>query len=217
MSKSEVKFSPQFWNPSTCSMEFTLDCVNCHPLVYTKIYDEMESLHCEKRCDLKLNNRKLTEPYKWKTPRYVRINPLTDLFLDKIPDEFIMKVFNIISETPSHIYQIQTVCPERMLLWLKNIYKRPIPDNVWLGVSVEDDTAKDRISLLKQTSAKVKFISFTPLLSNIELTEEILQGIDWVVVGKRIEQECSQEDSQLNDLWIETLYDMCKKLNILIF
>ncbi len=194
-------------------MEISHGCANCYAKRFAERFRGVEGHPCEKGFDLQLHEKRLAYPYNWKTPRLVFVNSMSDLFLDQIPDDFILKVFQVISDTSIHTYQILTKRPERMISWLNTVYKKSIPDNLWLGVTVENDAAKDRIALLKQTNAKVKFISFEPLISYIELTEEILKGIDWVIVGG----ETGPRARQMKKSWVDSIYSVCKKLDIPFF
>lgn len=208
MSNANIQRTVQFWYPSVCWMGLSKDCISCHINSFQESPIE-DSMNYEK-CNLKLHQESLTYPYNWKTPKHVYVNPTSDLFLDRIPNEFILKVFNTISETPMHNYRILTSRPERMLIWLNTIYKKPIPDNILLGVTVDNDEDKNRINLLKHTVARIKFVCFTPQITDIELAEDMLHGIDYVMIGC----ESVEKSDQLEKRWIKAICNMCINLGI---
>ncbi len=88
--------------------------------------------------DFKLNPERLDMLHKWRKPREVFVNPMSDLGYEKIPDDFIIKIMKVIEETPRHTYRVLTKRPERLLQFLTDVYKKPCPNNLWIGVTVEN-------------------------------------------------------------------------------
>ncbi len=114
-------------------------------------------------------NGKITEdhdalsiPYRWRKPRKIFVNSMSDLFHEKVSDDFILKVWNVMRETPHHNYQILTKRPERMADMLTKYIREVLP-NVWLGTSIEEQETAQRVFHLKKTPAQIRFISFEPL------------------------------------------------------
>jgi protein gp37 len=213
MSKTKIQWSQETLNPTTGCKEISAGCANCYAKRFAERFRGVEGHPYENGFDFQLHENRLAYPYKWKSPRLVFINSMSDLFYEETPDEFITKVFDMITDTPQHTYQILTKRPERMLSWINNVYKKPLPSNLWLGVTVENASVNSRIELLKQTTAKVKFISIEPLISDAELTEEMLCGIDWVIVGG----ETGPGARPMEKGWVDSIYALCKKLNIPFF
>ena len=120
----------------------------------------------------------INEPLKWKKPRRIFVNSMSDLFHEKVELSDIQKVFAVMEKADRHQFQILTKRAERLLAFNA---KLPWPPNVWMGVSVEDNRVTDRIDALRQTDAHIKFLSLEPLLGALPNLE--LDGIDWVIVG----------------------------------
>ena len=128
--------------------------------------------------DLTLHDNLLSEPLKWKKPKVIFVNSMSDLFHENIPFDFIQKVFNTMNKTPRHTYQILTKRSQNLLNLSKDLNWT---DNIWMGVTVENENYFNRIDHLRETGAKIKFISFEPLLGPIKNIN--LDGIDWVILG----------------------------------
>lgn len=120
----------------------------------------------------------LNQPLKWKKPRRIFVNSMSDLFHEKIDLSDIQKVFSVMEKAHRHQFQVLTKRADRLL---KFSPKLPWPSNVWMGVSVEDNRVAHRIDALRQTNAQIKFLSLEPLLG--ALPNLALTGIDWVIVG----------------------------------
>ncbi|MCL4279010.1 MAG: DUF5131 family protein, partial [Ignavibacteriaceae bacterium] len=121
---------------------------------------------------------RLEEPLKVKKPTKFFVNSMSDLFHEEMPFEYLDMIFNVIKKTPQHIYQILT---KRDKIMLKYFFNNNVPENVWLGVSVESSTFNKRINSLKKVNAKIRFISFEPLINSVG--ELDLKGIHWAIVG----------------------------------
>lgn len=128
--------------------------------------------------DIRLHAGTLQDPLKWGKPHKIFVCSMSDLFHEHVPDSFIGEVMNTISMTPQHRYQILTKRAERMCRYFG---ENEIPQNVWLGVTVEAKSAKPRIDMLRDLDASVKFLSCEPLLEDLGQID--LRGIDWIIVG----------------------------------
>ncbi len=192
---------------------------------------------------IRLVPEKLEEPLHWRKPRMVFVNSMSDLFHEGVPDEYIDEVFAVMAATPEHTYQILTKRPERMLKWSRvameskptvrcNEYARfddglwcnsetqiqwPLP-NVWLGVSVEDQKRVDeRIPLLLQTPAAVRFLSVEPLLGPVDLFPWMPLGrgleLDWIIVGGE-----SGPGARPCDVgWVQSIVAQCREARVPCF
>ncbi|MER0852258.1 DUF5131 family protein, partial [Pseudomonas aeruginosa] len=148
------------------------------------------------------DEKSLAIPYSWKKPRKIFVNSMSDLFHDDVSDEFILKVWNVMRETPRHSYQILTKRPERM----KNILQSKIKDilpNVWIGTSVENADVLDRIDSLRDIPASIRFISFEPLINSVAGVN--LKNIDWAIVGG----ESGRSARPIKEEWIDEIYEQC--------
>lgn len=126
-----------------------------------------------------LHEETLNEPQKWRKPSRIFVCSMSDLFHKDVPFEFVDKVMQVIKETPQHRYQLLTKRADRMEVYYQT---REVPQNVWLGVTVEVKTLKSRVENLRNIkNAPIKFLSCEPLLE--DLGELNLDGIDWVIVG----------------------------------
>ncbi len=208
-----IEWTEQTWNPTTGCDRISPGCDNCYALTMAKRLKGMGSAKYQNDGDprtsgpgfgVAMHEDTLTEPLRWKKPRRVFVNSMSDLFHAKITDEFIAKTFAIMAFTPRHTYQVLTKRHGRMRSLLSNpafvdtireqmyaidayatlarggLPTWPLP-NVWLGVSVEDQKWADlRIPALRETPAAVRFLSCEPLIGPL-CTD--LSGINWVIVG----------------------------------
>jgi len=138
----------------------------------------------EQGFDLKLWPERIELPLRWKKPRRIFVNSMSDLFHKEIPEDFIRRVFETMQRAKHHTFQVLTKRAERLEEWTnQNLTPTTLPQNVWLGVSVEDDRNRWRIAHLERTPARVRFLSIEPLLGPVRLNQNLLRGIHWVIVG----------------------------------
>jgi len=141
-------------------------------------------------------------PKRWRKPRKVFVNSMSDMFHDKVSEDFIVQVWNVMRDTPRHSYQILTKRPDRMA----DILSRRIPDvlpNVWLGTSVEDAELTHRIDELRNVPAAIRFISFEPLIGSVGDVD--LTDIHWAIVGG----ESGHAARPIKEEWIDEIYTDC--------
>jgi len=247
MGKTDIEWSEMVWNPVTGCTKVSSGCKNCYAeRLFPRVYGNDIYLHKEKGMlyptrkrrftDVKLHYDRLDKPLSWKKPRMVFVNSMSDLFHEDVPFEFISSVFNVTFAT-NHIYQILTKRPERVLEYLKYQDKEfeelgfdtsmdfVFPENHWIGVSVEDQkTANERIPLLLEIPAKVRFLSCEPLLDPVELkihwcgainedTGLREPGIDWVIVGG----ESGPKARLMDERWALRLKKQCEWSKIPFF
>jgi protein gp37 len=142
----------------------------------------------------------LTQPYRWAGRKVVFVNSMSDLFHAKVPLDFVRRVFDVIADTPQHTYQILTKRSSRLP---KIAHKLDWPDNLWMGVSVEDADHLYRVDDLRQVPAAVRFLSCEPLIGPLD--ELKLDGIDWVITGG----ESGPKARPLDPDWVRTIRDKC--------
>jgi protein gp37 len=150
----------------------------------------------------------LLDPYSWKAPRMVFVNSMSDLFHEKIPTDFIQQVFKVMNENPKHIFQVLTKRAERLT---EINDKVNWTENIWLGVTIEDEKQIERLDKLKTVNAKTKFLSCEPLLSSLKSIN--LEQIDWVIVGG----ESGTGARPIQPLWVEEIKNSCEVYNTAFF
>ncbi|HMW64768.1 MAG TPA: phage Gp37/Gp68 family protein [Accumulibacter sp.] len=177
--QSRIEWTEQTWNPTTGCTKISPGCKHCYAEVMAVRLHAMGAAGYENGFNLTLLPERLMQPVRRKNPTVYFVNSMSDLFHEDVPDRFLDQVFSVIRETPQHTYQILT---KRAYRLLKYFGGRACPNNVWLGVSVEDRLyGVPRIDYLRQVDAHVRFLSVEPLLEDVG--EIDLAGIHWVIVG----------------------------------
>jgi protein gp37 len=187
MQTTKIEWTDKSWNPVTGCTKISQGCKNCYA---ERLYERFNGQGSFKK--ITCHPERLMQPLKWKKPCKIFVNSMSDLFHEDVPFEFIQKCFSIMTcYAHRHTYQILTKRPQRMLDFIKWLKQR-IPgwkyfsNNIWIGVSVENqDMANERIPLLVQVPASVKFLSCEPLLGFIffRAVSESMKDIQWVIVG----------------------------------
>ena len=206
--KSKIEWTESTWNPVTGCTKISPGCKNCYAERMAKRLKAMRSPLYVNGFQVALHLEVLAKPLLWRKPRTVFVNSMSDLFHKKVPFDFIANIFDVMRKTPQHTYQALTKRSER-LLTLNN--KIDWPDNLWMGVTVENSDYYNRIDHLRQTDAKIKFLSLEPLLG--PLPELNLQGIDWVIVGG----ESGPGSRPIEIEWVTQIRDQCLEANVPFF
>ena len=178
MAQSSIEWTEMTWNPTTGCSKISAGCKFCYAEVMSRRLQAMGIEKYENGFKVAMHNSILDVPYSWKGAKLVFVNSMSDLFHPEISIEFIQRVFHVMNDTPQHTYQILTKRAER-LLEIHHLLNWS--DNIWMGVSVEDERVINRIDSLRQTNAKTKFLSCEPLIG--PLPSLSLTNIDWVIVG----------------------------------
>ncbi|CAJ1003906.1 DUF5131 family protein [Brevibacillus aydinogluensis] len=246
-----IEWTDTVWNPVTGCNKVSEGCRNCYAFALHdmrhKSFTEGKKLprqYAKPFSEIQLFPERLEQPLKWRKPRRIFVNSMSDLFHEDVPEGFIGSVWDVMARTPRHTYQILTKRPERMQELLSKwaddgwYWRReygmwcgpltgPLP-NVWLGVSVENQKAADeRIPLLLQTPAAVRFLSCEPLLGpvDLEFTAQFehpdnegygvtaIKGIDWVIVGG----ESGPNARPMHPEWVRGLRDQCEDYGVPFF
>jgi protein gp37 len=195
---SGIEWTDATWNPVTGCTKVSPGCVNCYAEAFAERWRGVPGHHFEKGFDVQLRPERLSLPLKWRKSQRIFVNSMSDLFHEAVPDDFIQAVFTTMAQATHHTFQVLTKRAARMNtllsrwagegLTLRSGYGVKLP-NVWLGVSVENQvTANERIPLLLNTPAAVRFLSCEPLLGPVDLLQlpELLRpdhGLHWVIVG----------------------------------
>ncbi len=228
---TKIEWTDESWNPTRGCSRVSEGCRNCYaerlaarnlPSSRSPITGEAFAIingsgpHWTGKVEL--IESKLTEPLHWKKPRRVFVNSMSDPFHEALSDASIFHVFDVMERCPRHTFQILTKREKRMLDFM-NFYAGINPEqptlkilpNVWLGVSVEDQANKDRIDILRQTPAALRFLSIEPLLEDIGTLD--LTGIHWVIIGGESGPGARPFDIQ----WARDTIRQCKAAGVPVF
>ena len=178
MKTTKIEWTDKTWNPITGCTKKSTGCAHCYAEVMARRLKAMGLEKYRNGFGLTLHEEDLEEPMQWKKSHNIFVCSMSDIFHEDVPFEFVDKIMNTISRTPQHRYQILTKRAERMAEYFK---RHLIPNNVWLGVTIECKNTISRIDFLRHLGATVKFLSCEPLVE--DLGEMDLNGIDWVIVG----------------------------------
>ncbi|MBN1622024.1 MAG: phage Gp37/Gp68 family protein [Endomicrobiales bacterium] len=205
---SSIEWTESTWNPVTGCTKVSPGCKNCYAERMAMRLQAMGQPNYKNGFKVSLHPHVLEYPLKWQKSQMIFVNSMSDLFHPDVPDEFIIKVFNVMNEAQWHIFQVLTKRAERLE---KLSGKLNWTDNIWMGVSVENASYRYRIDHLRKTDADIKFISFEPLLGS---TEELnLTGIDWVIVGG----ESGPGARYMDKDWVIEIKKQCIDSNIKFF
>lgn len=178
MNETGIVWSERTWNPFSGCQKVSQGCKYCYAETLAENYRGTKAF--PNGFDLTLRPHKLKEPFALKEPTLIFANSMSDLFWDKVPNEFRHKVIDVIEQTPQHEYQVLTKRPDIMLAFSK---ERKLPPNFWAGTTIEDQAAMFRMDVLRQVDAEIKWVSMEPLLSAIEFKPGDLDSISWIITG----------------------------------
>ena len=206
---STIEWTEATWNPTTGCDRISAGCDNCYALALSKRLKAMASAKYQTDGDprtsgpgfgVALHPDALDIPRRWRDPRVVFVNSMSDLFHARVPLSYVQEVFQVMAETPRHTYQVLTKRASRLA---KLAPQLDWPSNVWMGVSVEDSEQIHRITALQTVSAAVRFVSAEPLLG--PLNHINLDGIHWLIAGG----ESGPSARAVDPAWVRSLRDQC--------
>lgn len=214
---SRIEWTEATWNPVTGCDRVSAGCDHCYALTLSKRLKAMGSAKYQNDGDprtsgpgfgVTVHPHTLDEPRRWLTPRVVFVNSMSDLFHAKVPIGFIRDVFAVIADTPQHTYQVLTKRSLRLRRVAENL---DWPDNLWMGVSVENDTVLNRVDHLREVPAAVRFLSCEPLLGPLNSID--LTGIGWVIAGG----ESGPQYRPVDLAWVRGIRDACTDAEVPFF
>jgi protein gp37 len=205
---SSIEWTESTWNPVTGCNKISPGCKHCYAERMAKRLQAMGQPNYTNGFELTLHERILELPLMWKKPQTIFVNSMSDLFHENVPVGFIQKVFHIMERAHWHHFQILTKRSDRLLEIHPKLYWNV---NIWVGVSVENKDYTFRIDHLRKTGAKIKFISFEPLLGPIH--DLNLKGIDWVIVGG----ESGYQARPMDTSWVVDIRNQCQKAKVPFF
>ena len=210
--KSAIEWTDATWNPVTGCTKISPGCAHCYAEGITLRF-KRGGPYLPGKATIKLHYDRLDAPAKWRTPRRIFVNSMSDIFHEEVPFDFVEEIFLRMGEYDQHIYQILTKRPERMLQFFQRSKNYNWPDHVWAGVSVENQYWADRrIPLLTRIPAKIRFLSVEPLLKGIELGNYLKQ-IQWVIVGG----ESGNRSRPMRAEWVTRIRDACLDARVPFF
>lgn len=206
--QSRIEWTESTWNPLTGCTKISPGCKYCYAERMAKRLQAMNQPNYVNGFKLTMHEHVLEKPLEWKTPQVIFVNSMSDLFHKDVPLEFIQRVFDTMKRAHWHQFQVLTKRSERLaelspyLEWT---------DNIWMGVSVENEKYTFRIDDLRKTGAKIKFLSVEPLIGPISKMN--LKGINWVIVGG----ESGPGARPLEREWVVNIRDQCLKAKVPFF
>ena len=207
--QSIIEWTEQTWNPTTGCTKVSPGCKHCYAEVMARRLKAMGALGYENEFRLTLHENRLEQPLLRKKPTTYFVNSMSVLFHEDIHDAFLDRVFTVITNTPQHTYQILTKRAERLTQYFG---WRTCPQNVWLGVSVEDRKyGVPRIDYLRRVDARIRFLSIEPLLE--DLGEIDLRGIHWVIVGG----ESGPKARPMREEWVANIQERAEEAGAAFF
>ena len=208
MTKTKIEWTESSWNPITGCSKISDGCLNCYAEKMALRLKAMGTKGYENGFEVTLQYHQLQKPLKMKKSQMIFVNSMSDIFHENVPDEYILKIFDTMNKARWHTFQVLTKRPKRLeklkdrINWTKNI---------WLGATIESNKYIDRVKYIKNTNAKIKFISFEPLIDSVKDID--LDGIDWAIVGG----ESGSGARIIKKEWIYEIKDKCQSLNIAFF
>lgn len=215
--RSKIEWTETTWNPTTGCDRISPGCDNCYALTLAKRLKAMGSAKYQTDGDPRTSGpgfgvavhvSALALPFRWRDPRLVFVNSMSDLFHAKIPLEFIRRVFDVMAATPQHTYQLLTKRARRLRRLAPHL---DWPPNVWMGVSVESEKVLNRVDNLREVPAAVRFLSCEPLLGPLPGLN--LDGIHWAITGG----ESGPKARPVEPAWVRQIRDACQRDGVAFF
>ncbi len=197
---SRIEWTEATWNPVTGCTKISLGCKHCYADRMAKRLRAMGVPQYRNGFEVTLHRDTLRVPYRWRKPRVVFVNSMSDLFHDRVPLDFVKDLFRVMGDNGQHTFQVLTKRPEVALKYADDL---PWPENVWLGTSIENAFYVHRARTLRRIPAKTRFLSLEPLLGPIPRPP--LQDIHWVIVGG----ESGPGARPMEADWVRRIRDRC--------
>lgn len=210
---SKIEWTDATWNPVRGCSKISPGCKHCYAHTFAERFRGVPGHPYEHGFDLRLVPGKLNDPLRWKAPKKIFVNSMSDLFHPLVPDDFIVNVANVMMSADWHQYQILTKRSERLKLLLNSKLRfATTTSHIWWGVSVEDRKhGIPRIGHLRDTPAAVKFLSIEPLLES--LGDLDLSDIHWVIVGG----ESGWGARRLEETWVQEILSASRRQGVRFF
>jgi protein gp37 len=208
MKKTKIEWTEATWNPSTGCTKVSAGCKNCYAETMSFRLKAMGTSGYENGFQFSLMPERLVQPLNIKKATMFFVNSMSDLFHEDMPYDYLDRIFDVIEQTPRHQYQILT---KRETILEDYFSKRKVPKNVWLGVTVENKKSKNRIDILRNIDAEIRFLSLEPLLEDLGKLD--LLNIHWAIVGG----ESGHKARPMKAKWAIKIKEQCKGQNTAFF
>lgn len=205
---SKIEWTESTWNPVTGCTKISPGCAHCYAERMARRLRAMGQPNYARGFEVAVHEESLELPLRWKRPQVIFVNSMSDLFHDEVPFEFIRKVFAVMEEASWHRFQVLTKRSARLAELAPLL---PWPDNVWMGVTVENADYAFRIDHLRTVAAAVRFLSIEPLLGPVPGLN--LSGIDWVIVGG----ESGPGARAMEPAWARDVLGQCRRFGVPFF
>ncbi len=210
--KTSIEWTESTWNPVTGCTRLSSGCDHCYAERFSERFRGVPGHPYEMGFDLTLRPERLEQPMRWRRPRLIFVNSMSDLFHKKVPVEFVSRVFDSMETADWHVYQVLTKRSSLMRSYVNKRYAgRSAPPHIWLGTSIENASTMGRLRHLKQTSASVRFVSFEPLLGSLGTLD--LTGIHWVIAGG----ESGPGARKVDEEWLREIRNACRSQAVAFF
>jgi protein gp37 len=206
--QSHIEWTNATWNPVTGCTKVSDGCKHCYAERFAERFRGVPDHPYSQGFDMKLWPDRLNIPLTWKEPRMIFVNSMSDLFHKDVPFEFIEDVFQVMKEAEHHTFQVLTKRSDRLR---ELAPKLDWPDNVWMGVSVENMKVAHRVDDLRDVPAAIRFLSCEPLLGSLK--DLSLAGMQWVIVGG----ESGPGAREMKSEWVRELKGKCRSARIPFF
>jgi protein gp37 len=206
--RSAIEWTEATWNPVTGCSKVSPGCAHCYAETFAERWRGVAGHPYEQGFDLRFWPDRLEQPLRWKRPRTIFVNSMSDIFHEDVPEGFVDEVFDVMCRAHWHVFQILTKRHER-LAELAN--RLPWPPNVWIGVSIENRRFVHRADSLREVPAAVRFISAEPLLGPLDGLD--LTRVDWLIAGG----ESGPRHRAVRVEWLRALRDQCRAANVFFF
>lgn len=221
MALSDIEWTEATWNPVAGCTMVSPGCTNCYA---QRMAARLQAMGMAKYAGttrksgkrhvwtgrVNIDTKALAAPLAWKKPLRIFVNSMSDLFQDAIEPGFVQQVWRVMQRAHWHSFQILTKRPDLMVRVLSQP-EFPVLNNVWLGTSIESGAFADRLDILRRVPARIRFVSFEPLLGPI--SDPDLSDIHWAIVGG----ESGPRSRPMDALWVEDLREACAKQNVAFF
>lgn len=209
---SDIEWTDATWNPVTGCSKIGPGCDHCYAERFAERWRGIEGHPYEQGFDLRLWPSRLDQPLRWKKPRMIFVNSMSDLFHKEISVGYISAVFDMMERANWHTYQVLTKRSSLLRKFVESRYwKQAAPQHIWLGVSVEDPKATTRIAHLQAANVSVRFLSIEPLLAPVGTLN--LTGINWVIVGG----ESGPRARPMHESWVIDIRNQCVRAGVAFF
>jgi protein gp37 len=206
--RTAIEWTQATWNPVRGCTKVSPGCAHCYAETFAERFRGVPGHPFEQGFDLRLVPSALELPLRWKTGRLIFVNSMSDLFHEDIPDAYIEKVFDVMARASQHQFQVLSKRAERMREFTS---RRSVPQNAWMGVSVETAEYRWRIQQLRAVPAEVRFLSLEPLLGPVDTLD--LRGIHWVIVGG----ESGPGARAMQVEWVRDIRRQCQRAAVPFF